>query len=133
MLPRSSSHGIGGSARRLQRAIVRNEHTRDAADGGGGSASAMPGLRSSRLGVCDVSRRDSCSKMCLSPRKVSDEMSFEVSFPKSRTADKLIRIFERDGVTPVVLVPGDVVRFKAYRRDQAVPVLDVDSAADSAN
>ena len=60
-------------------------------------------------------------------------MSFEVSFPKNRTADKLIRIFERDGVTPVVLAPGDVVRFKAYRRDQAAPALDVDSAADSAD
>lgn len=60
-------------------------------------------------------------------------MSFEVTLHKNRTSDKTVSIFEADGTTAVVLAADDVVRFKMYRRDQDTPVLDIDSAADSAN
>lgn len=60
-------------------------------------------------------------------------MSFEISVPRNRTADKIVRIFEPDGVTPVVLVPADGVRFKMYRRDGAQPLIEVVSGLPTEN
>ncbi len=60
-------------------------------------------------------------------------MSFEIAVPKNRTADTSIRIYERDGITPIVLAAEDVVRFKVYRRDQTTPLLDLDSATATPN
>jgi hypothetical protein len=59
-------------------------------------------------------------------------MSFEITFPRGRTSDQAISIFESDGQTPIVLTSTDVVRFKLYRRDQAAPLLEIDSAAATA-
>ncbi|MCH8145954.1 MAG: hypothetical protein IIA55_14675 [Gemmatimonadetes bacterium] len=60
-------------------------------------------------------------------------MSFSVRFNKNRTSDDVLSLFETDGTTSVTLAASDVVRFKIYRRDQATPVLDLDSAAPSSN
>jgi len=53
-------------------------------------------------------------------------MSFAVFFPKNRTSSQVITLFEADenGLT---LNADDKVRFKVWRRDQAVPILDIDS------
>lgn len=60
-------------------------------------------------------------------------MSFFVRFNKNRTSDDTVSLFEADGTTSVTLAATDVVRFKVYRRDQATPVLDLDSDAASPN
>lgn len=60
-------------------------------------------------------------------------MSFFVRFNKNRTSDDTVNLLEADGTTSVTLAATDVVRFKVYRRDQATPVLDLDSAAASSN
>ncbi len=60
-------------------------------------------------------------------------MSFFVKFNKNRTDDFVVRLVETDGTTSVTLAATDGVRFKVYRRDQATPVLDLDSDAASGN
>jgi hypothetical protein len=60
-------------------------------------------------------------------------MSFEITVPRRRTCDKSVAIFEADGSTPIVLEATDAVRFKMYRRDQGIPVLEVDSGSATAN
>ena len=60
-------------------------------------------------------------------------MAFQVTFRKGRTSDDTVTLYESDGTTSITLAGSDVVRFKAYKRDAATPVLDIDSAADSAN
>jgi hypothetical protein len=60
-------------------------------------------------------------------------MSFEIAFARNRTADKLVRIYEPDGVTPVVLAAEDRVRFKLYRRNAATPLVDVVSTDPTPN
>ncbi len=60
-------------------------------------------------------------------------MSFFVRFNKNRTSDDTVNLLETDGTTSLTLAATDVVRFKVYRRDQAIPLLDLDSAAASAN
>ncbi len=60
-------------------------------------------------------------------------MSFFVRFNKNRTSDDTVTLFETDGTTSITLAATDVVRFKIYRRDQATPLLDLDSDAASAN
>jgi hypothetical protein len=59
-------------------------------------------------------------------------MSFEIALSKNRTCDTSIAILEADGKTPIVLASTDVVRFKMFRRDQAVPLLDLDTVTPSA-
>lgn len=60
-------------------------------------------------------------------------MSFLVRFNKNRTSDDVVSLFETDGTTSITLAATDVVRFKIYRRDQATPLLDLDSKDASAN
>ena len=60
-------------------------------------------------------------------------MSFEVTFRKNRTSDDVVLLYESDGTTSIELAGTDVVRFKIYKRDEATPVLDLDSAAASDN
>jgi len=54
-------------------------------------------------------------------------MSFFLRLNKNRTSDDTVSLFEVDGTTSVTLAASDVVRLKVYRRDQATPVLDLDS------
>ncbi|MGE3314009.1 MAG: hypothetical protein AB7O26_02755 [Planctomycetaceae bacterium] len=60
-------------------------------------------------------------------------MSFEIAFARNRTVDKIVRIFEPDGITPVVLAAADAVRFKLYRRNGAAPLADITSSAPTEN
>jgi hypothetical protein len=60
-------------------------------------------------------------------------MSFEFTVTRNRTADKLVRIYEPDGVTPVVLAAADAVRFKLFRRNAATPLVDVVSTSPTAS
>jgi len=54
-------------------------------------------------------------------------MSFFVRFNKNRTSDDVISLLEADGITSATLAATDVVRFKVYLRDQATPLLELDS------
>ena len=53
-------------------------------------------------------------------------MSFEVFFYKNRTSSDVITLYQADD-SGLTLNSGDKVRFKVYRRDQAIPALDIDS------
>ena len=53
-------------------------------------------------------------------------MSFEVFFYKNRTVSETITLYEPDG-NGLTLNSGDKVRFKAWRRDQQTPILDIDN------
>ncbi len=56
-------------------------------------------------------------------------MSFEVFFNRRRTESQVITLYQEGGTLGLTLNLADVVRFKMYRRDQATPILDVDSVA----
>lgn len=60
-------------------------------------------------------------------------MAFAKTIHKGRTKTFTVTLYESDGSTGIELAPTDVVRAKVYRRGQATPVLDLDSAAASAN
>lgn len=60
-------------------------------------------------------------------------MSFAFTLHKGRTSDHTILLYESDGSTSITLAADDEVRVKVWRRDQATPDLDIDSAANSSN
>lgn len=60
-------------------------------------------------------------------------MSFEQRINKGRTSYHTVPLYEADGSTAINLASTDVVRYKIYRRAAATPLLDLDSAAASAN
>jgi hypothetical protein len=60
-------------------------------------------------------------------------MAFLLTVYKNRKREYTISLYETDGTTSITLAVTDVVRLKIYRRDAATPVLDLDSAAASAN
>lgn len=53
-------------------------------------------------------------------------MSFELFFHKNRTGYQSITLYEADD-NGLTLAANDEVRLKVYRRDQATPLLDIDS------
>lgn len=55
-------------------------------------------------------------------------MAFEVTLERNRTTEWEHSLYESDGATSRELDDDDVVRIKAYRRDGAAPVVDIDSA-----
>jgi hypothetical protein len=53
-------------------------------------------------------------------------VSFELFLPKNRTSYHSITLYEADD-NGLTLAAEDEVRLKVYRRDQATPILDIDS------
>ncbi len=60
-------------------------------------------------------------------------MPFNIIAHKSRTEKFTLPLLEEDGVTGVTIAVTDVVRFKIALYESGTPLLDLDSAAPSAN